>query len=155
MFINELICIFDFPLIIVSYYYLEWILFLSFYLMPAFLVHRRSRWPQLFVMHELSLERTMMHEEAGDERIPDVHDPLTGRPEFLNYCLSLKRAHNGEHADTLAVIDVSSLKRIAYIFVALICYIRSSNESSPYGDNDNADDYMSDVFNETVCQIIK
>lgn len=38
---------------------------------------------------------------AGGERGGEVADPLTGRREFLNYCLSLMRAHNGEHSDTL------------------------------------------------------
>ena len=93
--------------------------------------------------------------QTGGERSGDAHDPLTGRREFLNYCLSLMRAHNGEHADTLPVTEVSSLNHIAYIFDALIYYIRSGNESNPYGDNDNVDDYMSDVFNDTVCRIIK
>jgi len=93
--------------------------------------------------------------ETGDEPSRDAHDPLTGRRELFNYCLSLMHAHNGEHADTLPVTDVSSLNHIAYIFDALIYYIRSGNESKPYGDNDNADDYMSDVFNEPVRLLIK
>jgi len=93
--------------------------------------------------------------QTGGERSGDAHDPLTGRREFLNYCLSLMRAHNGEHADTLPVIDVASLKHIAYVFDALIYYMRSGNESNPYGDNANADDYMSDMFNEPVCHLHK
>lgn len=60
------------------------------------------------------------------------------------------RAHNSEHADTLPVIDVSSLKHIAYVFDALIYYMRSGNEANPYGDNASAEDYMSDMLNEQV-----
>lgn len=60
------------------------------------------------------------------------------------------RAHNGEHADTLPVIDVSSMKHIAYVFDALIYYMRSGNEANPYGDGAGGDDYISDMFNEPV-----
>lgn len=85
---------------------------------------------------------------TGGERSSEVPDPLTGRREFLNYCLSLMRAHNSEHSDTLPVIDVSSLKHIAYVFDALIYYMRSGNEANPYGDNGSGEDYIADMFNE-------
>lgn len=88
---------------------------------------------------------------TGD-RTNEVTDPLTGRREFLNYCLSLMRAHNGEHSDTLPVIDVSSLKHIAYVFDALIYYMRSGNESNPYGEGAGADDFIPDMFNEPVSE---
>ena len=90
--------------------------------------------------------------QAGGERGSEVPDPLTGRREFLNYCLSLMRAHNSEHSDTLPVIDVSSLKHIAYVFDALIYYMRSGNESNsnPYGDNGSGEEYIADMFNEAV-----
>ena len=87
---------------------------------------------------------------GGADRGSEVPDPLTGRREFLNYCLSLMRAHNGEHSDTLPVIDVSSLKHIAYVFDALIYYMRSGNEANPYGENGSAEDYIADMFNEAV-----
>ena len=92
---------------------------------------------------------------GGGERGGEVPDPLTGRREFLNYCLSLMRAHNGEHSDTLPVIDVSSLKHIAYVFDALIYYMRSGNESNPFGDNANVEEYIADMFNEQVCGQVK
>ena len=38
------------------------------------------------------------------------------------------RAHNGEHSDSLPVLDVSALKHIAYVFDALIYYMRSGND---------------------------
>ena len=80
-------------------------------------------------------------------------DALAGRREFLNYCLSLMRAHNGEHSDTLPVIDVSSLKHIAYVFDALIYYMRSGNECNPYSDSTAADDYLADLWNDQVISL--
>ena len=80
----------------------------------------------------------------------EVPDALAGRREFLNYCLSLMRAHNGEHSDTLPVIDVSSLRHIAYVFDALIYYMRSGNEATPFGESGNAEDYIADLWNEQV-----
>ena len=87
----------------------------------------------------------------GDNRVRDreVPDALTGRREFLNYCLSLMRAHNSEHSDTMPVIDVSSLKHVAYVFDALIYYMRSGNESTPCGDA--GDDYITELWSEQVC----
>ena len=64
------------------------------------------------------------------------------------------RAHNGEHSDTLRS-DVSSLKHIAYVFDALIYYMRSGNESNPFGDNANVEEYIADMFNEQVCGQVK
>ncbi|XP_026278748.1 E3 ubiquitin-protein ligase UBR5 [Frankliniella occidentalis] len=56
-------------------------------------------------------------------------DPLLSRREFLSYCLSLMRSHNAEHLDSLPVLDVSALKHIAYVFDALIYYMRSGADS--------------------------
>nr|CAH7746807.1 unnamed protein product [Callosobruchus chinensis] len=47
------------------------------------------------------------------------------RRDFLSYCLSLMRAHNSEHLDSLPVLDVSALKHVAYVFDALIYFMRS------------------------------
>lgn len=60
-------------------------------------------------------------------------DAHAARREFLSYCLSLMRAHNGEHLDSLPILDVSALKHVAYVFDALIYYMRSS------GSNDSAE----------------
>lgn len=57
-------------------------------------------------------------------------DALSARRDFLSYCLSLMRAHNHEHSDSLPVIDVSSLKHIAYVFDALIYYMRSGSDGA-------------------------
>ncbi|KRT83810.1 hypothetical protein AMK59_4307, partial [Oryctes borbonicus] len=51
------------------------------------------------------------------------------RREFLSYCLSLMRAHNGEHLDSLPILDVSALKHVAYVFDALIYYMRSGTNT--------------------------
>ncbi len=55
-------------------------------------------------------------------------DHATSRRDFLSYALSLMRAHNSEHSDSLPILDVASMKHIAYVFDALIYYIRSANE---------------------------
>ncbi|XP_066251195.1 E3 ubiquitin-protein ligase hyd isoform X7 [Euwallacea similis] len=52
-------------------------------------------------------------------------DGHAARREFLSYCLSLMRAHNSEHLDSLPILDVSALKHVAYVFDALIYYMRS------------------------------
>uniref|UniRef100_A0A1B6DHC7 HECT-type E3 ubiquitin transferase n=1 Tax=Clastoptera arizonana TaxID=38151 RepID=A0A1B6DHC7_9HEMI len=57
-------------------------------------------------------------------------DPNSARREFLSYCLSLMRAHNSEHADSLPVLDVSALRHVAYVFDALIYYMRSGYDQA-------------------------
>ena len=52
-------------------------------------------------------------------------DGSLARREFLNYALSLMRSHNDEHADTLPSLDISSMRHVAYVFDALIYYMRS------------------------------
>lgn len=59
-------------------------------------------------------------------------DTHAARREFLSYCLSLMRAHNSEHLDSLPVLDVSALKHVAYVFDSLIYFMRS-------GDGNNMD----------------
>lgn len=62
-------------------------------------------------------------------------DAHSARREFLTYCLSLMRAHNGEHRDSLPVLDVSALRHVAYVFDALVYYMRSLSEPiTPRGD---------------------
>ncbi|XP_032678676.1 E3 ubiquitin-protein ligase UBR5 isoform X6 [Odontomachus brunneus] len=55
-------------------------------------------------------------------------DAHSARREFLSYCLSLMRAHNSEHRDSLPVLDVSALRHVAYVFDALVYYMRSLSE---------------------------
>lgn len=44
------------------------------------------------------------------------------------------RSHNAEHLDSLPVLDVSALKHIAYVFDALIYYMRSGVDSPVAAD---------------------
>ena len=60
--------------------------------------------------------------------ITDV-DCNSARRDFLNYALSLMRSHNDEHSDTLPILDISALKHVAYVFDALIYYMRSGTDS--------------------------
>ncbi|GBL96595.1 E3 ubiquitin-protein ligase UBR5 [Araneus ventricosus] len=52
-------------------------------------------------------------------------DGLSARRDFLSYALSLMRAHNHEHFDSLPSLDVNALKHIAYVFDGLVYYVRS------------------------------
>lgn len=61
-------------------------------------------------------------------------DTHAARREFLSYCLSLMRAHNSEHLDSLPVLDVSALKHVAYVFDALIYFMRSGNADNTDSD---------------------
>ncbi|XP_076270049.1 E3 ubiquitin-protein ligase hyd isoform X5 [Rhynchophorus ferrugineus] len=64
--------------------------------------------------------------ESGRSRADrDGGDAHVARREFLSYCLSLMRAHNSEHLDSLPILDVSALKHVAYVFDALIYFMRS------------------------------
>lgn len=72
-------------------------------------------------------------------------DPHSARREFLSYCLSLMRAHNNEHADSLPVLDVSSLRHIAYVFDAFIYYMRYACDL-----NCTTDDNFRDAANSAL-----
>ncbi|XP_066902270.1 E3 ubiquitin-protein ligase hyd isoform X4 [Halyomorpha halys] len=61
-------------------------------------------------------------------------DAHSARRELLMYCLSLMRCHNSEHADSLPVLDVSSLRHIAYVFDALIYLLRAGTDQNPVID---------------------
>ena len=60
-------------------------------------------------------------------------DTSAGRRDFLQYALSLMRAHHSEHLDSLPVIDVSAMRHIAYAFDALIYYMRAGDMSEESG----------------------
>ncbi|KAJ8353856.1 hypothetical protein SKAU_G00214230 [Synaphobranchus kaupii] len=55
---------------------------------------------------------------------------MSARGDFLNYALSLMRSHNDEHSDVLPVLDVCSLKHVAYVFQALIYWIKAMNQQA-------------------------
>ncbi|KAG7207185.1 hypothetical protein KM043_008872 [Ampulex compressa] len=105
---------------------------------------------------------TGVGEPSRSSREREGGDAHSARREFLSYCLSLMRAHNGEHRDSLPVLDVSALRHVAYVFDALVYYMRSlsepiasrgeaQKESSGYSgwndqdenDNDEGEEYNS------------
>ncbi|CAL7941705.1 unnamed protein product [Xylocopa violacea] len=103
-------------------------------------------------------------ESSRNNREREGGDIHLARREFLSYCLSLMRAHNAEHRDSLPVLDVSALRHVAYVFDALVYYMRSlsepmtsrgdaQKESANYSswndqdenDNDEGEEYSSPV----------
>ena len=90
-------------------------------------------------------------------------DGHSARRDFLTYALSLMRSHNDEHLDNLPVMDISSLKHVAYVLDALIYYMRSGTDpdseimrdgasvhswQDPDDNNEDADD---DTVNQSVA----
>ena len=74
------------------------------------------------------------------------------------------RSHNGEHGDTLPVLDIASLRHIAYVLDALIYYMRSGTDIDSdiirdtgsvqsWVDNDDTihDDADDDAVNQSVA----
>jgi hypothetical protein len=60
------------------------------------------------------------------------------------------RGHNSEHSDALPVIDVSAMKHIAYVFDALVYFLRTGNqtvseEASAESRASSADDAFAQV----------
>lgn len=78
-------------------------------------------------------------------------DAHAARREFLSYCLSLMRAHNSEHLDSLPVLDVSAMKHVAYVFDALIYFMRSGQADSIYSDVKK--DGFSLAWSDPVCLV--
>lgn len=79
----------------------------------------------------------------------------------MSYCLSLMRAHNGEHRDSLPVLDVSALRHVAYVFDALVYYMRSFTEPiSPRGETQKEttdttwNDQVKQTFESTRLSIL-
>ncbi|XP_050693642.1 E3 ubiquitin-protein ligase hyd-like isoform X3 [Eriocheir sinensis] len=66
----------------------------------------------------------------GARAAASTADPQNARRDTLSYVVSLLRAHKNEHCDTLPDIDVGSLKHIAYVFDALISYLRCCESDS-------------------------
>lgn len=52
----------------------------------------------------------------------------SGRQNFLSYILSLMRSHNDEHAGCVPSVDVLALKHVAYVFDAIIYYMKAIDE---------------------------
>ncbi|XP_068224173.1 E3 ubiquitin-protein ligase UBR5 isoform X7 [Palaemon carinicauda] len=76
----------------------------------------------------------------GARAATSTADPQNARRDTLSYVVSLLRAHKNEHCDTLPDIDVGSLKHIAYVFDALISYIRCcESDSNAHVDSGGAE----------------
>ncbi|XP_052763231.1 E3 ubiquitin-protein ligase UBR5-like isoform X2 [Mya arenaria] len=88
------------------------------------------------------------------------NDGNSARRDFLNYALSLMRSHNNEHSDSLPVIDIASLRHVAYVFDSLIYYMRSGTDTDTDvlrdgisviswqdQDDNDADDHDDDINN--------
>ncbi|MPC50330.1 E3 ubiquitin-protein ligase UBR5 [Portunus trituberculatus] len=76
----------------------------------------------------------------GARAVTSTADPQNARRDTLSYVVSLLRAHKNEHCDTLPDIDVGSLKHIAYVFDALISYLRCcESDSSAHIDSGGAE----------------
>jgi len=79
---------------------------------------------------------------------------FTARRDFLSYAISLMRTHNNEHFDSLPILDVGSLKHVAYVFDSLIYYLRVNNENTLHKPSLNqtgsntADDFAATSTNE-------
>lgn len=62
------------------------------------------------------------------------------------------RAHNSEHRDSLPVLDVSALRHVAYVFDALVYYMRSLSEPlTSRGETQKESSYSG--WNDQVCKI--
>lgn len=53
----------------------------------------------------------------------------SGRQNFLSYVLSLMRSYNDEHAGSIPSLDVMALKHVAYVFDAMIYYMKSVDDN--------------------------
>ena len=74
-------------------------------------------------------ERTTTGFSSRSSLAAAASDNGSNRRDFLSYALSLMRAHNAEHSDSLPVLDVSAMKHIAYVFDSLIYYMRSGSDN--------------------------
>lgn len=59
-----------------------------------------------------------------------IIESASSRQGFLSYILSLMRSYNDEHAGCIPSIDVLALKHVAYIFDAMIYYMKASTEET-------------------------
>lgn len=77
--------------------------------------------------------RMTLNDNAPVERL----DGTAARRDFLSYMISLIRGHGNEHHDSLPVLDVSSLRHIAYVFDAYIYYLQALSRNKISKPNDD------------------
>lgn len=94
--------------------------------------------------HTITKRNTLQYILGGDAH--------SARREFLSYCLSLMRAHNSEHRDSLPVLDVSALRHVAYVFDALVYYMRSLSEPLASRGETQKESSTFSSWNDQVCE---
>lgn len=62
------------------------------------------------------------------------------------------RAHNSEHRDSLPVLDVSALRHVAYVFDALVYYMRSLSEPLASRGETQKESSTYSSWNNQVCE---
>ncbi|ESO86003.1 hypothetical protein LOTGIDRAFT_129991 [Lottia gigantea] len=85
-------------------------------------LRERSTQPETRVLQQITTGRRTRFGAFGS-------DGNSARRDFLTYALSLMRAHSSEHSDSLPIIDIAAMKHVAYVFDALIYYMRSGQDS--------------------------
>ncbi|XP_045557810.1 E3 ubiquitin-protein ligase UBR5 isoform X20 [Salmo salar] len=98
---------------------------------PLHASHHSARRERMTAREEASL-RTLEGRRSGRAAtlLTVRQGMMSARGDFLNYALSLMRSHNDEHSDVLPVLDVCSLKHVAYVFQALIYWIKAMNQQT-------------------------
>lgn len=78
-------------------------------------------------------------------------DGTAARRDFLSYMISLIRGHGNEHHDSLPILDVSSLRHVAYVFDAYIYYLQALNRNKVTKSTDewNDDEDLSSASNQS------
>ncbi|KAG7270745.1 LOW QUALITY PROTEIN: hypothetical protein CRUP_010579 [Coryphaenoides rupestris] len=96
---------------------------------PLHASQHSARRERLSAREEASL-RTLEGRRRAATLLTARQGMMSARGDFLNYALSLMRSHHDEHSDVLPVLDVCSLKHVAYVFQALIYWIKAMNQQT-------------------------
>lgn len=83
---------------------------------------------------------------------PEAVDGTAARRDFLSYMISLIRGHGNEHHDSLPILDVSSLRHIAYVFDAYIYYLQALNRNKVSKTNEDWSDEEDLSPSSTQCR---